>query len=244
MLRSILGTKIAMTQVFDQDGNLVPVTVVSAGPCVVSALRTKEKNGYTAVQLAYGDIKKEKSLTKPYIGIFKKINIAPKKYLKEFHVDDIAGLEVGNEIKVDIFQAGEYVDVVGISKGKGFAGTVKRHNFRGGPTTHGQSDRLRAPGSIGSQGPQRLFKGMRMAGHLGNEQVTVQKIRVVAIEPEKNMILIEGSVPGVKNGLLVLSKTVKKISIHSQAAVSKNGQKAKKAVAPKSAVGKKASEKK
>ncbi|MFH1368576.1 MAG: 50S ribosomal protein L3 [Elusimicrobiota bacterium] len=213
MLTSILGTKIGMTQIFDKTGNVIPVTVISAGPCTITGLRTKEKDGYVAIQLGYGEIK-EKSLNKPYAGIFKKLSITPKKYLQEFRVSDVSGFQIGQEVKVDIFKEGEYVDVSGISKGKGFAGTVKRHNFGGGPKTHGQSDRQRAPGNVGSQRPQRVLKGQKMAGHLGDEKVTIIKMKVVGVDNEKNFILIEGAVPGVNKGLIVIKKTVKTIKVH------------------------------
>lgn len=208
MLTSILGTKIGMTQVFDKTGNMIPVTVISAGPCVVTGLRTKEKDGYVAVQLGFGE-KKAKSVNKPYGGSFKKLNIAPKQYLREFRTTDVSDMQIGQEIKADIFKEGDYVDVSGTSKGKGFAGVMKRHNFGGGPATHGQSDRARAPGNIGSQRPQRVLKGLRMAGHLGNEKITVMKMKIIAVDPQKNYILIEGSVPGVKNSLIVINRTVK-----------------------------------
>lgn len=213
MLTSILGTKIGMTQIFDKTGNVIPVTVIAAGPCIVTGLRTKEKDGYTAVQLGYGDVK-EKSLNKPDAGQFKKLNIAPRKVLQEFRLSDVAGYQLGQEIKVDIFKEGDYVDVTGVSKGKGFAGTVKRHNFGGGPQTHGQSDRQRAPGNVGSQRPQRVLKGQKMAGHLGDENITIMKMKIVAVDNEKNFMLLEGSVPGVKNGLLVIKKTVKTVKAH------------------------------
>jgi large subunit ribosomal protein L3 len=210
MLKSIIGTKVGMTQIFDAKGNIVPVTVVAAGPCLVTEVRTKERDGYTAVQLGYGEVK-EKALTKPELGQFKKKNIALKRVLKEFRVNDVASFQVGQELKADMFQEGDFVDVTSRSKGKGFAGAVKRHNFRGGPTTHGQSDRLRAPGSSGSQGPQRVLKGSRRPGHMGDEIITVQHMRVVAVDAEKNYILINGSVPGANKGVVVVSQTVKKL---------------------------------
>lgn len=231
MLKSILGTKIGMTQIFDKTGNIIPVTVISAGPCIVTGLRTKEKDGYSAVQLGYGEVR-EKSLNKPYGGFFKKLNIAPKKHLQEFRVADAAGLQLGQEVKVDMFKEGEYVDISGISKGKGFAGTVKRHNFGGGPTTHGQSDRQRAPGNVGSQRPQRVLKGQHMAGHLGNEKVTILKMKVVAVDNEKNFMLVEGAVPGVKNGLLVINKTVKVVKVHAQKDAQAGAKKGAKAAKP------------
>jgi len=210
MLKSIIGTKVGMTQIFDAKGNIVPVTVVTAGPCLVTEVRTKERDGYTAVQLGYGEVK-EKALTKPELGQFKKKNLALKRVLKEFRLDDVTAFQVGQELKADIFKEGDFVDVTAKSKGKGFAGAVKRHNFRGGPTTHGQSDRLRAPGSSGSQGPQRVLKGSRRPGHMGDEMITVQHMKVVSVDPEKNYILINGSVPGANKGVVVVSQTVKKL---------------------------------
>ena len=212
MLKSIIGKKIGMTQVFDDKGNLVPVTVVEAGPCVITSVRTAEKDGYTAVQLGFGDVE-EKKLIKPQIGQFKKNNLSPKKVLREVKVDDIASYSVGQEIKVDLFKAGDYVDVSAVSKGKGYAGVIKRHNFGMQPTSHGQSDRTRARGSSGGQGPQRVLKGMRMSGHLGSEYVTIQKLLVVNVDAEKNLMLIKGAVPAVKTGTLLISNTLKKIPV-------------------------------
>ena len=197
MLKSILGTKVGMTQVFDKEGNIVPITVVAAGPCVVTVIRSKEKDGYSAVQLGYFD-KKEKYFNKPQVGFFKKNNLPLKKYLREFRLDDTKDLTVGQEIKADIFQAGDFIDVQGVSKGHGFSGTVKRHNFRGGPATHGQSDRQRAPGTIGSQGPQRVLRGLRMAGHFGHENIRVQRLEIFGIDIEKNLILNRFSGNNVK----------------------------------------------
>lgn len=210
MLKSIIGKKIGMTQVFDDKGNLIPVTVVEAGPCVVTNVRTSEKDGYTAVQLGFGDVEESK-LIKPKAGYFKKNNLSPKKILREFRVSDVAPFSVGQEIKVDAFQPGDYVDVSAITKGKGFAGVIKRHNFGMQPRTHGQSDRTRARGSSGGQGPQRVLKGMKMSGHLGNEYVTIQKLLVVNVDAEKNLMLIKGAVPAVKTGTLLISNTLKKV---------------------------------
>ncbi|MDR0398757.1 MAG: 50S ribosomal protein L3 [Endomicrobium sp.] len=212
MLKSIIGKKVGMTQVFDDKGNLIPVTVVEAGPCVVTGVRTAEKDGYTAVQLGF-DNAKEKNLNKSKMGLFKKNNIAPKKVVKEFRVADVAEFSVGQEIKADIFKAGDYVDVSAVTKGKGYAGVIKRHNFGMQPTTHGQSDRTRARGSSGGQGPQKVLKGMRMSGHLGNEFVTIQKLLVVNVDAEKNVLLIKGAVPAVKTGTLFISNTLKKIPV-------------------------------
>ena len=211
MFKSIIGTKIGITQVFDESGEMVPVTVVNAGPCVITKVLTKEKNGYNAVQVGFIDIK-EKKLNKPELGIFKKANITPKKVLKEIRMDDVMGCEVGQLIKADVFKSGDFVDVTGFSVGKGFAGTIKRHGFHRGPATHGQSNRERSPGSIGAQQPQHVIKGKKMSGRLGNEKVTIQKLRVFQVDADKNLILIEGSVPGIETATIVIKRTVKKIS--------------------------------
>ena len=223
-MKSIIGKKVGMTQVFDDKGNLIPVTVVEAGPCVVTGVRTVEKNGYNAVQLGFGDVP-EKKLIKAKIGFFKKNNIAPKKVIREIKVADAAAFSVGQEIKADAFKAGDYVDVSAVTKGKGYAGVIKRHNFGMQPRTHGQSDRMRARGSSGGQGPQKLFKGMRMSGHLGNEYVTIQKLLVVNVDAEKNLMLIKGSVPAVKNGTLFINNTIKKIPVVQVKAADKKAKK-------------------
>jgi large subunit ribosomal protein L3 len=210
MLKSIIGKKIGMTQVFDVEGNLVPVTIVEAGPCVITAVRTVEKNGYSAVQLGFGEIK-EKSLNKPQAGLFKKNNLSYKRTLKEFRVCETTEFSVGQEIRADVFKTGDYVDVFALTKGKGFSGVIKRHNFGMQPVSHGQSDRTRSRGSSGAQGPQKVLKGLRMSGHMGNEYVTVQKLLVVNVVPEKNILLIKGSVPSVNRGTLFISNTLKKI---------------------------------
>lgn len=212
MLKSIIGKKIGMTQVFDEQGRLIPVTVVEAGPCVVTGVRTVEKDGYTAVQLGFGDAK-EKNLIKPQAGYFKKNNLSPKKVLKEIRVEDVSYYSIGQEIKVDLFKPGDYVDVSALSKGKGYTGVIKRHNFAKQNTSHGQSDRTRARGSSGGQGPQKVLKGMKMSGQLGNEYVTIQKLLVVDVDPEKNLMLIKGAVPAVKTGTLFINNTVKKVSV-------------------------------
>jgi large subunit ribosomal protein L3 len=210
MLKSIIGKKVGMTQVFDVKGNLVPVTVVEAGPCVVTDVRTVEKNGYSAVQLGFGEIK-EKSLNKPQAGLFKKNNLSYKRTLKEFRVSETAEFSVGQEIRADVFKAGDYVDIFALTKGKGYAGVIKRHNFGMQPVSHGQSDRTRSRGSSGAQGPQKVLKGLRMSGHMGNEYVTVQKLLVVNVDAEKNILLIKGSVPSVNRGTLFISNTLKKV---------------------------------
>ncbi len=202
MVQGMMGRKLGMTQVFGEDGNAVPVTVIEAGPCYVTQLKTTETDGYEAVQLGFGEAKK---LNAPERGHLK--SLPPLKYLREFKADDLADLEVGQKIDVGLFEVGEKVDVIGTSKGKGFAGVVKRHHFRGGPKTHGQSDRWRAPGSSGSTTtPGRVLKGTRRAGRMGDERVTVRNLEVVQVDPERNLLLVRGAVPGGKNGLLMIRK--------------------------------------
>jgi large subunit ribosomal protein L3 len=201
-MQGILGVKKGMTQVFDDSGLLVPVTIVEAGPCYVTQLKTKENDGYESVQIAFRD-KKEKRTSKPEKGHFEKAKVSPKKKVKEFQFSDQSDLELGAEIKVDRFQAGEFVVVSGVSKGKGFQGVVKRHNFGGGRKTHGQSDRLRAPGSIGQgSSPSRVYKGIKMGGRMGNDRITLKSIQIVKIDTENNLLFLSGSVPGSKNSLL------------------------------------------
>ena len=203
MLRAFLGKKIGMTQIYEEGGNVVPVTVIQAGPCFVTQVRSKQTDGYAAVQLGFGDAKK---LNKPQAGHLK--NVRPLRILKEVQADDPGEFEVGQEIKVDIFEPGELVDVIGRSKGRGFAGTMKRHGFHGGPRTHGQSDRARAPGSIGGgTTPGKVFKGLKMSGHMGDRRITVKKLKVVQVDLERNLLLVKGGVPGAPNGLLTIRKT-------------------------------------
>jgi large subunit ribosomal protein L3 len=215
MLKSIIGKKVGMTQVFDDKGNLIPVTVIEAGPCVITEIRTSEKDGYNAVQLGFDDVK-EKSINKARLGLFKKNNITPKRVIKEFKVTDVAEFSIGQKIAADVFKVGDYVDVSAVTKGKGYAGVIKRHNFGMQPTTHGQSDRTRARGSSGGQGPQKVLKGMRMSGHLGNEFVTIQKLRVVNVDVQKNLLLVKGAVPAVKRGTLFISNTLKRVPVVAQ----------------------------
>lgn len=211
----LLGTKEGMTTIFDENGRAIPSTVLACGPCVVTQIRTSERDGYNAVQLGYGEGTKSKR-TKPYLGQFAALKIEPRRWLREFRLSQPAGLKLGDELVVNQFDKGDRVDVTGTAKGKGFAGTVKRHSFRGGPKSHGQSDRLRAPGSIGGQGPQRVFKGMRMAGHMGTNRVTVHKVEVVKIYPEDNLLVLKGAVPGPKGSLVIVKPTVKTVKIQSQ----------------------------
>ena len=209
MKKGIVGKKIGMTQLFDQNGNVVPVTVIEAGPCVVSQKKTAENDGYDAVQIGYGDMKASK-VTKPMKGHFAKGDVAPKKVLRELRVEDTAALNVGDILKADIFAEGETVDVHGTSKGKGYAGTIKRWNFARLKETHGTGPVHRHGGSLGAcSSPSRVFKGHKMAGHLGNERVTVQNLSIVKVDAEKNIIAVKGAVPGPKGGIVVLTDSVK-----------------------------------
>lgn len=194
-----------MTQIFDAQGRAVPVTLVEAGPCFVTQVRASEKDGYSAVQVGFGEMK-EKKVKKPQAGHLKKVkvensNINFLKFLREFRTEN-PEMKMGDEIKADVFKEGDKIKVIGISKGKGFAGVVKRHNFRGGPATHGQKHRLRAPGSIGATFPERVIKGMRMAGRMGGEQVTVEGLKIAKVDAENNIIAIKGAVPGNRGQLL------------------------------------------
>jgi large subunit ribosomal protein L3 len=203
----LIGKKIGMTSVFSADGKNVPCTVIEAGPCVVTQIKSVDNDGYEAVQLAF-DEKREKSTTKPLKGHFKKAGTTPKRKLVEFDKFE-KELKAGDTLSVaDLFEEGIFVDVTGLSKGKGFQGVVKRYNFKGvGDATHGQHNRLRAPGSIGASSyPSRVFKGMRMAGHMGDERVTIQNLRVLKVIPENNLLLIKGSVPGARNSYLIIEK--------------------------------------
>ncbi len=202
----ILGKKIGMTTYFEDTGDAVPCTVIEAGPCVVTQIKTKEKDGYDSVQFGFG-VKKEKNVSKPYIGQFAKLKIAPPRFLKEITEFPTDGIKEGEVIKCDIFKQGDIVKVTGISKGKGFQGVMKRHGFGGGQRTHGQSDRQRAPGSIGASSyPSRVFKGQRMAGRTGGKQVTVRNLKIVKIIPDSNLMLVKGAVPGAKTGFLEIYK--------------------------------------
>ena len=206
MIPGIIGKKIGMSQVFDDNGKAEAITVIEAGPCTVTQIKTSAKEGYEAIQLGFGNAKK---LSKAEQGHLKELG--KLKELREFRVDSTAEVKVGDKVDVNLFKPGDFVNVIGISKGKGFAGVVKRHGFHGGPKTHGQTDRNRAPGAIGATtSPGRVLKGMRMAGHMGHEQITVKGLKVYKTDPEHNLLLVQGAVPGAKHGLLLISKATKR----------------------------------
>lgn len=208
MIRGLLGRKIGMTQVFRENGEVVPVTVIQVGPCVVTQIRTKDRDGYEAVQIGFEEVPARK-LTRPQQGHLRGTGKL-LRHLREFGADDVSAHTVGDVLSVEMFQAGQHVDISGNSKGRGFAGVVKRHGFRGGPKTHGQSDRHRAPGSIGAgTTPGRVWKGQRMAGRMGGKRVTVQNLEVVEVIPDQNLLLVQGSVPGARRGLLYVRRAVK-----------------------------------
>lgn len=209
MIKGIIGKKIGMTQVFDDKGNLVPVTVIEAGPCTVTQVKTVEKDGYEAVQLGFMAVT-DKHVNKPMKGKFEKANVAPKKHLKEFRLDDISGYNTGDTVTADVFAAGEKVDITGITKGHGYTGTVKRWNNATLRMTHGTGPIHRQPGSMGANStPSRIFKNKKMAGQYGNEQVTVLNLNVVKIDSEKNLIAVKGAVPGARGGIVFIRNTVK-----------------------------------
>ncbi len=210
MQKGIIGKKIGMTQIFDEAGKVIPVTVVEAGPCVVVQKKTTENDGYEAVQLGFGDIR-AKRVNKPLQGHFKKADVAFKRTLKEFRLDDISGLNVGDIVKADTFAEGDIVDVCGTSKGKGFAGTIKRHNNSRLKETHGTGPVHRHAGSMGAcSSPSRIYKGKGMPGHMGAEKVTVQNLEIVKIDAENNLIAIKGAIPGPKNGTVTIVDCIKK----------------------------------
>ena len=203
MIKDLIGRKIGMTQVFTEDGIMETVTAIEAGPCTVTQIKTSDKEGYSAVQLGFGEAKKLNSPERGHLG-----KLGLFKHLREFRANDTSDIELGHRLDVSVFQPGDLVDVIGISKGKGFAGTVKRHHFSGGPKTHGQSDRHRAPGSVGAgTTPGRVLKGQRMAGHMGNQRVTVKNLKVVKADLDRNLLLVKGAVPGARNGLLEIRKS-------------------------------------
>lgn len=207
-MKNILGKKIGMTQIFTEEGNVVPVTVVEAGPMMVVQKKEEGKDGYNAVQIGYKSVK-EKKLNKPLKGHFNKADVSYFKHLKEFKVDNIDEYEIGQELKADLFEVGDKIDVSGVSKGKGFQGNIKRHNQGRGPETHG-SKYHRRPGSMGaSADPSRVFKGKNLPGHMGHRKVTVQNLEVVKVDAEKNLLLVRGAIPGPKGGLLTIKESVK-----------------------------------
>ena len=208
MKKGIIGRKIGMTQIFDEKGNVIPVTVIEAGPCVVAQVKTVETDGYNAIQLGFGEVK-DKHINKPEAGHFAKAKLANKKHLREFRLEDISNYKVGDEVKLDIFEAGERIDVQGTSKGKGFQGVIKRHGQHRGPMGHG-SMYHRRPGSMGpTSTPGRVFKGKKLPGHMGVETVTIQNLEVVKVDLDKNVILVKGSVPGAKGAVLKIKSSVK-----------------------------------
>ena len=208
MSKGLIGKKIGMTQIFDEKGMVVPVTVIEAGPCVVSQVKTVETDGYNAVQLGFGEIKSNK-VNKPMAGHFAKANVEAKKHLREFRVDDVQNVKVGDEVKVDTFEQGDKVDVQGISKGKGFQGVIKRHGQHRGPMGHG-SMYHRRPGSMGSTStPGRVFKGKKLPGHMGVQKITIQNLEIIKVDMDKNVLLVKGSVPGPKGAILKIKSSVK-----------------------------------
>ena len=209
MKKGLIGKKIGMTQIFDEAGNVIPVTVVEAGPCTVTQIKTVENDGYQAVQVGFGDVKVSR-VNKPMKGHFDKADVAPKKTLKEFRLESIDGIEVGNILKADTFEVGEIVDVKGTSKGHGTAGAIKRWNFSRLRMTHGTGPNHRHAGSLGAcSSPSRVFKGKKMAGHYGHETVTVQKLKIAKVDAENNLIAIKGAIPGPKGGIVVIADAVK-----------------------------------
>lgn len=208
MLKGLIGKKVGMTQIFDDAGSVIPVTLIEAGPCYVTQVRQSDKDGYSAVQLGFGEAKPRR-LSGGQLGHLKRNSLPPLRFLREFRTKS-PELNEGDALKVDVFSIGEFVDVIGTSKGKGFAGAMKRHHFGGGPKTHGQSDRQRAPGSRGSgTTPGRVNKGARGPGHMGNERVTTQNLKVVLVDPERNLLGVRGSVPGSKGGILMIKEARK-----------------------------------
>ncbi|MDO4983684.1 MAG: 50S ribosomal protein L3 [Eubacteriales bacterium] len=236
MKKAIIGKKVGMTQIFDETGKVIPVTVIEAGPCVVVAKMTKEKEGYDAVQFGYEEVA-EKKLTKPELGHVKKAGVAPVKHLKEFRLEDMSKLEVGDTVKADVFAAGDKVDVTGTTKGHGYAGVIKRWGQGRTPTSHGGGPVHRHAGSMGSStDPSRIMPGKRQAGHMGVDQVTVQNLDIVKVDPELNLIAIRGAVPGPKGSIVYIKDTVKtQIVKQAGAGISLNPQKASARVNPQKA---------
>ena len=207
-MKALIGKKVGMTQIFDEKGNIVPVTAIEVGPCTVTQIKTVDQDGYQSIQLGFEDVKESK-LTKPELGKFKKSKLTPKKYLREFPIESVDGINVGDEFKADVFEVGDKVDIQGTSKGKGFQGVIKRHGQSRGPMGHG-SMYHRRPGSMGpTSTPGRVFKGKNLPGHMGVETVTIQNLEVVKVDLDKNIILVKGSVPGAKKSILKIRKSVK-----------------------------------
>lgn len=207
MEAGILGEKIGMTRIFTKNGESIPVTVILAGPCRVIQRKNLEKDGYNAVQLGFKEVNKKK-VSKPIIGHFNKFKVEPLKYMREFKVDDSNKYSSGMEIKVDIFKEGDKVDIISISKGKGFAGAIKRHHFSGGPKTHGQKEYFRSVGSMGATDAARVFKGKKLPGHMGSDRVSMKNIKVVKVDLGRNLLLVKGSVPGAKGTMVIINKIV------------------------------------
>lgn len=208
-IKGILGTKLGMTQIFDEDNRVVPVTVVEAGPCVVTQIRTEETDGYTAIQIAYGEIDPRKA-NKPATGHFKKAGVTPRRHVAEIRMDDVSGYEVGQEVTASIFEGVTFVDVTGTTKGKGYAGGMKRHGFAGQGASHGNQAAHRRVGGTGACAtPGRIFKGKRMAGRMGQDRVTTQNLKVQKIDADANLILIKGAIPGIRGGIVTVKTAVK-----------------------------------
>ena len=226
-MKAIIGKKVGMSQIFDENGHVIPVTVIEAGPCVVTQKKTAEKEGYAAVQLGFEDVA-ERKLTRGELGHLKKADVAPKKYLREFDLENAAELNIGDLVKADTFKVGDFVDVTGTSKGHGYQGVIKRWGAQRTPTSHGGGPVHRHAGSMGSStDPSRIFKGKIGAGHMGVDQVTVQNLSVVKVDPELNMLVVCGAVPGPKGGLVTVKSTVKTHRVkHADSGISNNPQKA------------------
>lgn len=208
MKKAILATKVGMTQIFNEDGVLIPVTVLQAGPCVVTQVKTEENDGYSAVQVGFAD-KRENLVNKPQKGHFEKAGVSPKRYVKEFRFENASEYALGQEIKVDIFAAGEHIDATAISKGKGFQGAIKRHGQSRGPMTHGSKYHRHAGSNGACSDPSKVFKGKRMAGQMGNKQITIQNLEIVRVDAENNLLLVKGAVPGPKKSMVTIKETVK-----------------------------------
>ena len=208
MKKALIGKKVGMTQIFDEAGKVIPVTAIEAGPCVVAQVKTEETDGYTAIQLGFGDVKESK-LNRPEKGHFSKVNVTPKKHLREFRVDSVEEVKVGDELKADVFAEGDKIDIQGTSKGKGFQGVIKRHGQSRGPMGHG-SMYHRRPGSMGpTSTPGRVFKGKKLPGHMGRNTITIQNLEVVKVDLDKNVILVKGSVPGANGSILKIKSSIK-----------------------------------